>query len=312
MKRSIATVCAWVIVAVLFFVLIQVLTQEDTTAKPPPITSTQTEEMAALIQQRQQLEKQLQNLEQDYAKASQAPSSIFVLLATQEEAVITEAATMLDTLNISGLLGISEAMLAEWSQNGLPAYVGERLAAEWEVCLLLEETPPAQTQEQLAQLQLPRAVCAYNSPKNIMPYDAQELLNCGIRILVEDSVQTQYSMDDGLWHVASLGNMNQDGIRVYEKFRNAGSALVNVVGSYQADQIYVKENLEGLLELIREDSHLGTVQSLRLETAMLYHEQYLTRLEALRQEWMANRGVLQQELQAVMDKITDASILLNQ
>ena len=97
MKRSIATVCAWVIVAVLFFVLIQVLTQEDTTAKPPPITSTQTEEMAALIQQRQQLEKQLQNLEQDYAKASQAPSSIFVLLATQEEAVITEAATMLDT-----------------------------------------------------------------------------------------------------------------------------------------------------------------------------------------------------------------------
>ena len=312
MKRSIATVCAWVIVAVLFFVLIQVLTQEDTTAKPPPITSTQTEEMAALIQQRQQLEKQLQNLEQDYAKASQAPSSIFVLLATQEEAVITEAATMLDTLNVSGLLGISETMLAEWSQNGLPAYVGERLAAEWEVCLLLEETPPAQMQEQLAQLQLPRAVCAYNSPKNIMPYDAQELLDCGIRILVEDSVQTQYSMDDGLWHVASLGNMNQDGIRVYEQFRNAGSALVNVVGSYQADQTYVKENLEGLLELIREDSHLGSVQSLRLESALYYHEQYLTRLEALRQEWMANRGTLQQELQAVMDKITDASILLNQ
>ena len=312
MKRSIATVCAWVIVAVLFFVLIQVLTQEDTTAKPPPITSTQTEEMAALIQQRQQLEKQLQNLEQEYAKASQAPSSIFVLLATQEEAVITEAATMLDTLNVSGLLGISETMLAEWSQNGLPAYVGERLAAEWEVCLLLEETPPAQMQEQLAQLQLPRAVCAYNSPKNIMPYDAQELLDCGIRILVEDSVQTQYSMDDGLWHVASLGNMNQDGIRVYEQFRNAGSALVNVVGSYQADQTYVKENLEGLLELIREDSHLGSVQSLRLESALYYHEQYLTRLEALRQEWMANRGTLQQELQAVMDKITDASILLNQ
>ena len=312
MKRSIATVCAWVIVAVLFFVLIQVLAQEDATAKPPPITSTQTEEMAALIQQRQQLEKQLQNLEQDYAKASQAPSSIFVLLATQEEAVITEAATMLDTLNVSGLLGISEAMLAEWNQNGLPAYVGERLAAEWEVCLLLEETPPAQMQEQLAQLQLPRAVCAYNSPKNIMPYDAQELLDCGIRILVEDSVQTQYSMDDGLWHVASLGNMNQDGIRVYEKFRNAGSALVNVVGSYQADQTYVKENLEGLLELIREGSHLGSVQSLRLESALYYHEQYLTRLEALRQEWMANRGVLQQELQTVMDKITDASILLNQ
>lgn len=312
MKRSIATVCAWVIVAVLFFVLIQVLTQEDTTAKPPPITSTQTEEMAALIQQRQQLEKQLQNLEQEYAKASQAPSSIFVLLATQEEAVITEAATMLDTLNVSGLLGISETMLAEWSQNGLPSYVGERLAAEWEVCLLLEETPPAQMQEQLAQLQLPRAVCAYNSPKNIMPYDAQELLDCGIRILVEDSVQTQYSMDDGLWHVASLGNMNQDGIRVYEQFRNAGSALVNVVGSYQADQTYVKENLEGLLELIREDSQLGSVQSLRLESALYYHEQYLTRLEALRQEWMANRGTLQQELQAVMDKITDASILLNQ
>ena len=312
MKRSIATVCAWVIVAVLFFVLIQVLTQENSTAKPPPITSTQTEEMAALIQQRQQLEKQLQNLEQDYAKASQAPSSIFVLLATQEEAVITEAATMLDTLNVSGLLGISETMLAEWIQNGLPSYVGERLAAEWEVCLLLEETPPAQMQEQLAQLQLPRAVCAYNSPKNIMPYDAQELLDCGIRILVEDSVQTQYSMDDGLWHVASLGNMNQDGIRVYEQFRNAGSALVNVVGSYQADQTYVKENLEGLLELIREDSHLGSVQSLRLESALYYHEQYLTRLEALRQEWMANRGTLQQELQAVMDKITDASILLNQ
>ena len=122
MKRSIATVCAWVIVAVLFFVLIQVLMQEDTTAKPPPITSTQTEEMAALIQRRQQLEKQLQNLEQDYAKASQAPSSIFVLLATQEEAVITEAATMLDILNVSGLLGIPSGSAAP-GMDGKPRHL---------------------------------------------------------------------------------------------------------------------------------------------------------------------------------------------
>lgn len=311
MKRRLINGLAWGMIGVLFLILLQVLRTDPPGTALPPTPEVNTGEMAEWIQQRQQLEKQLQNLEQEQKKAAVAPTSIFILFATDQENIITEAASMMDTLQIPALLGVSEHILAKWESNGVPEYVTQRLNAGWEICLLVEEMPTAQMQQKLSLLHLPTAICAYQTPAIRLNVESAELLQDGIAIWIEDSAQPS-DAQDGLWRIASIGNMHTDGILVYEQFRNTGSALVNVIGSYQADQTYMKENLEGLLELIRGDSHLGTVQCLHLDSALYYHQQYKARIDSLLPQWEKERTRLQQELNAVTKKITDASSLLNQ
>lgn len=296
------------LLAVLLFVLQM---EEPASLTAPPIPEMHSGTMAEWIQQRRELEKQLQNLEQEQKKAAQAPTSVFLLFATEEESTLTEAAAMLDALKLPALYGVSGRMLENWAEKGVPAFVRERLQGGWELCLMLEETPPKNMQDALQQLNLPAAMAAYDTPTHILNTTADDLYACGIRILIEDEVRKEFAQDD-LWHIASIGNMHTDGIRVYEQYRNTGSALVNIIGSYRADQTYMKENLEGLLELIYQDSRLGPVQCLHLDSALYYHQQYTARIEAMLPQWTAEQDRLQKELKEVTQKITDASSLLNQ
>lgn len=311
MKRRLINGLAWGLICVLLLVLLQVLRMDLPGTAPLSIPEVNTGEMTEWIQQRQQLEKQLQNLEQEQKNAVIAPTTIFILFATDQESIITEAASMMDALQMPALLGISEKMLSEWEASGVPDYVSRRFDAGWEICLLVEEMPLAQMQQKLSLLQLPTAICAYQTPVIRLNTDAASLLQNGITIWIEDGIQLS-DEQDGLWHIASIGNMHTEGIRVYEQFRSTGAALVNVIGPYQADQTYMKENLEGLLELIRVDSHLGTMQCLHLDSALYYHQQYKVRIESLQPQWEEEKRQLQQELDAVTKKITDASSLLNQ
>ena len=311
MKRTIWNIAIWLLAGALLVVLFQILNTESPASIPPAISTSHPQEMAALIQERQRLEKELQNLDQDKKEASEGPASIFVMINTPKEEIVREAAEMMDQLHLPALLGVSQEMLDAWAQQGVPAYVTERLASGWELCLMLETTPPEQMQSALEQLQLPAAIVAYDTPKNEWPISADDLLRCGVTILVEDQLNVK-DQQDGLWRIGSIGNMNGDGIYLYEQYRNTGAALVNVVGHYRADQTYVKENLEGLLELIQEDSHLGTVQCLHLEAARYYHQQFAERLQLAEADWETKRAQLEQQLQTVTDQITEASILLNQ
>lgn len=310
MKRTIWNLTIWLLAGVLMLYLLQILNTESPSAIPPTISTSYPQEMAALIQERQRLEKELQNLDQSKKEASEGPASIFVMINTPQEEIIREAAVMMDQLQLPALLGISKEMLDAWSLQGVPTYVTERLANGWELCLLLETTPPDQMQKALTQLQLPAAIVAYDTPANERLISSEELLGCGITILVEDQLNVK-GMQDGLWRIGSIGNMNSDGIHLYEQYRNTGAALVNVVGHYRADQTYVKENLEGLLELIQEDSRLGTVQCLHLEAARYFHQQFSERLQLAEAEWQSKRALLEEQLQTVTDQITEASILLN-
>lgn len=311
MKRNLLNAAIWLMAGLLSVLLLHILNTESPATIPPAISSSHPQEMAALIHERQQLEKELQNLDQEKKNASAGPTSIFVMLNTSQEEIIREAAEMMDTLQLPALMGISQEMLETWEQHGLPDYIPERLAQGWELCLMLETTPPADMQSALVRLQLSPAIAAYDTPANEWPISAEALLACGISILVEDQLNVK-DQQDGLWHVGSIGNMNGDGIYLYEQYRNTGAALVNVIGHYRADQKYVKENLEGLLELIREDSLLGTVQCLHLDAALYYHQQFAKRLMAAEEEWASKRTILEKQLQTVMDQITEASILLNQ
>lgn len=310
MKRTIWNLTVWLLAGVLMFYLFHILNTESPSVIPPTISTNYPQEIAALIQERQRLEKELQNLDQSKKEASEGPASIFVMINTPQEKIIQEAAEMMDQLQLPALLGISQKMLDAWSLQGVPTYVKERLASGWELCLMLETTPPDQMQNALTQLQLPAAIVAYGTPANEMPISEEELLGCGITILVEDQLNVK-SEQDGLWRIGSIGNMNGNGIYLYEEYRNTGAALVNVVGHYRADQSYVKENLQGLLELIRKDSRLGTVQCLHLEAARYFHQQFSERLQQAEAEWASTRALLEEQLQTVTDQITEASILLN-
>lgn len=311
MKHRLLNIFVWITAGVLAIVLYHLLTAQSPASSPPAISASYPREMASLIQQRQQLEKELQNLDQEKKNAGIGPTSIFVMINTTQEDIIQQAASMMDTLQLPALMGVSQAMLETWAQQGLPDYVTDRLSHGWELCILLETTQPVQMQNALSALQLPPAIVAYDTPLNEMTITAEELLACGITILVEDNLNAK-DRQDGLWRIGSIGNMNGDGIYLYEQYRNTGAALVNVIGHYRADQTYVKENLEGLLELIREDSQLGTVQCLRLNTAMYYHQQFTKRLAMAQEEWSTKRAVLEKELQTVMEQITKASNVLNQ
>lgn len=311
MKRNILNATLWLAIAILVVLLFRVLTTESPATIPPSISTSHPQEMATLIQERQRLEKELQNLDQEKKDASAGPTSIFVLISTSQEDILREAADMMDQLQLSALMGVSQQMLEAWAQQGVPAYISDRLARGWEICLLLETTPPDQMQSTLTQLHLAPATAAYDTPANEWPLSAEALTQCGISILIEDELNVK-DQQDGLWRIGSIGNMNGDGIYLYEQYRNTGAALVNVVGHYRADQTYVKENLEGLLELIHEDSLLGTVQCLHLEAARYYHQQFVQRLMAAQKEWDTRRALLEAQLQSVTDAITDASVLLNQ
>lgn len=310
MKRNVLNAAIWLAAGVLLILLFRVLSAESPAAIPPPIRASHPQEMALMIQERQRLEKELQNLDQEKKDASSGPTSIFVLLCTTEEKTIREAGEMMDLLHLPALLGISMEMLETWQAEGVPDYVTERTLNGWETCLLLEEVPPQEMQDALSLLQLPPAIVAYDTPANERPLSPEELLQCGISILVEDELNAKQKQD-GLWRIGSIGNMNGDGIYLYEQYRNTGAALVNVIGHYRADQTYVKENLEGLLELIREDSQLGSVQCLHLKASHYYHQQFMERMLLAQEQWESKRTVLENELQTVMDKITEASILLN-
>lgn len=311
MKRTLFNAAMWLAIVVLLVILFRVLNTESPATVPPAISTGHPQEMAELIQERQRLEKELQNLDQEKKNASAGPTSIFVMINTQQEDILREAAEMMDLLQLPALMGVAQEQLEAWEQQGVPDYVAERIARGWELCLLLETTPPDLMQNALVRLQLAPAIAAYDTPANEWPLSAEALLQCGISILVEDELNVK-DQQDGLWRIGSIGNMNGDGIYLYEQFRNTGAALVNVIGHYRADQTYVKENLEGLLELIREDSLLGTVQCLHLEAARYYHQQFALRLSIAQEEWNAKRTQLEKQLQMVTEKITDASILLNQ
>lgn len=311
MKRTLFNAAMWLAIVVLLVILFRVLNAESPATVPPAISTGHPQEMAELIQERQRLEKELQNLDQEKKNASAGPTSIFVMINTQQEDILREAAEMMDLLQLPALMGVAQEQLEAWEQQGVPDYVAERIARGWELCLLLETTPPDLMQNALVRLQLAPAIAAYDTPANEWPLSAEALLQCGISILVEDELNVK-DQQDGLWRIGSIGNMNGDGIYLYEQFRNTGAALVNVIGHYRADQTYVKENLEGLLELIREDSLLGTVQCLHLEAARYYHQQFALRLSIAQEEWNAKRTQLEKQLQMVTEKITDASILLNQ
>lgn len=310
MKRTLLNIAIWLLAALLCFVLLKVL-HSDPTNQTPSITAAHTSEMAAMFQEKQRIEAELQRLSHEYKSACAAPTSVFIMIHSPEEDILQEATSLLNQLNLPGILGVSGNMLTQWESDGLPSLIQKQLDAGWELCLLLEETPPQEMQKKLSALHLNTAIAAYDTPANILTLTSEELLDCGIRILIEDDLSIA-NEDDGLWHIGSIGNMHSDGIRIYEQYRNTGSAFVNVIGHYRADQIYVKENLEGLLELLLEDSRLGLVHCVRLPNAMQYHELIAQRLAEIEQEWIQTRTDLERELQSVIDQITTASSLLNQ
>ena len=309
MKRTFLNIGIWLFAALLTYMLLNVLRSNPSVQ--PPITAAHTAEMAELLQERQNIEAEIQRLTHEYKTASAAPTSVFIMIHSTEEDVIQEIASIMDPLKFPAIMGVSADMLTHWSAEGLPAYVQERIDAGWELCLLLEEMPPRQMQDILLSLHLNAAIAAYDTPECQLSLSPEELLNCGIRILIEDDLSIARS-DDDLWRIASIGNMHSEGIRIYEQYRNTGAALVNIIGHYRADQTYVRENLEGLLELLRVDSQLGLVQCLRLNSAMQYYQQISERFAKAEQEWIEKRTQLESDLQSVIDQITYASSLLNQ
>ena len=133
MKRTIWNLIIWLLAGVLMIQLFQILNTESPSTIPPTISTSHPQEMAALIQEHQQLEKELQNLALDRKKASEGPASIFVMINTPQEEIIREAAEMMDQLLLPALLGVSQKMLEDWAQQGVPAYVAERLTSGWEL-----------------------------------------------------------------------------------------------------------------------------------------------------------------------------------
>ena len=65
MKRNVLNAAIWLTAGVLLILLFRVLSAESPATIPPPIRASHPQEMALMIQERQRLEKELQNLDQE-------------------------------------------------------------------------------------------------------------------------------------------------------------------------------------------------------------------------------------------------------
>lgn len=266
------------------------------TQAPASANRTDDKDINGLLQQKRELTQQQTELQKEIRQMTQGPSSVFIVFTTGNEAVIREAAQILDGIACPGFLGVTPDMLAEWSMSGVPAFVNERIAKGWEICLIPENVSPVLMQEQLQQMGLPRAAMAYRTEDT--PVDPQS----GVCIILEEVVQQPLD-ENGVWHVVAMGNMNGGALYAYENKLNAGSAIAFLIGDYQADQYYLRDNLLALADLIRRDSTSRLIQCIPARDAYAKFSEKETELAPLREEWNKRETMLEEQIKEINRQI---------
>lgn len=301
MKRTLKNLVLWLIAGALLAVLyFGVLYPHKLQQWKAQVASPPENRISGLLQQKNALEEQKAALQKTINAQTLAPSSVFVLFSSLDETMIREAAGMMDSVGCPGLLGIAADDLACWQETGVPGYVQERLQKEWAFCLMLDHTAASAMQAQLSSLNLPTAKVAY--PLGTLSAAQQD----GLLITLDRGIQYREEKQDGLWHIPAMGNMNRGALDVYNEKKGAGSGVAFLIGNYDADQRYNRDNLAALLKLLREDTQDKTIQCVSPEAA---HAQYIEReaqLAPLLPQWDQQMNEIDRQLETVMQQITSS------
>lgn len=301
MKRTLKNIALWLIAAALLAVLyFGILHPQKLQQLKSQISPARESNISQLMQKKNELEQQKAALLKEKNEQSLAPSSVFVLFVDLDETVIREAAELLEKEDCKALLGITEEDLLLWGDQGVSALVTEKLEDGWELCLILEKTSPSIMQAQLGMLHLPKAKAAYQLGD--VPVNEQN----GIDLILDYGMKPQEEKNDDLWHIPALGNMNRASLEMYNSKKGAGDGVAFLIGSADADQRYSRDNLEALVELIRQDRQDQLMQCVSVAEAHTRHRERLEKLLPLQAEWDRQLKTLEQQLNSILRQITSS------
>lgn len=254
----------------------------------------QAEQLELMQREKRRVEAQLDELKQIREQEKNALMNAMVLFSTPEDEQMEEAFALMDRWELTGLLGVSDVMLEEWSRTGVPEMIRERLDAGWEVCFVLEETPVGQMKRLAQDLTLPDVSACYTK-KNSTDCSAQALVGSGIRVLMADDI-TDCRRSEGLWYVPSIGNMSDNVYSVYQSRRRSSETMAFVVGHLSEDQRYDQPNFEAMLETFSEDSLSVTAQHIYALAAR-------TEDQSVMADWEQRHKELQMQWNGIMQQI---------
>lgn len=210
------------------------------------------EAMKPLLSEKRRIERELEMLDDEQAKAQTFAASVFFLCTEPDAGIMTDIVPALETYGYPGLLAVSEDRFFGDEGCLTVTQANTLLRKGWELCISADAATDIEALcSRIAEEGLPTPAAVYYPEGDFIADQEDTLRSLGIDKLICYGKKAE----SRLWSAIAYGNYESDAKKMFLGVTQAGDSIALTVGYTRAREQYVASNFNAMLRTI--DSGIG-------------------------------------------------------